>query len=148
MATPSHQGDARRAAASTRRIGAADSKSRARLLDAAWTSPLRAESAAQQAPAAPQRIETFTSSFEIGAGEVVRPFVTEPRRAPLDDTPAVRPPIAPPADGPDRSGPADDLEDSDLIVIEDDPPAPMPTHGRPQVRRQEYRQLFAKLRGG
>ena len=35
MATPSHQSKARRAQASTRRIGAADSKSRARLLDAA-----------------------------------------------------------------------------------------------------------------
>ncbi len=44
---------------------------------------------------------------------------------------------------------ADDLEDRDLIIIEDDAPAPpLPLRNKPLVRRQEYRQLFAKLRRG
>jgi type II secretory pathway predicted ATPase ExeA len=40
-------------------------------------------------------------------------------------------------------------EDQDLIVVEDDPPEPSPpTPSPPQIRRQEYRQLFARLRRG
>jgi type II secretory pathway predicted ATPase ExeA len=40
-------------------------------------------------------------------------------------------------------------EDRDLIVVEDDPPEPSPpTPTPPQIRRQEYRQLFARLRRG
>ena len=39
--------------------------------------------------------------------------------------------------------------DGDLIIIEDDPPVPAPSRSSaPLVRRQEYRQLFAKLRHG
>jgi type II secretory pathway predicted ATPase ExeA len=40
-------------------------------------------------------------------------------------------------------------EDQDLIVVEDDPPDPVPPNpSPPKVRRQEYRQLFARLRRG
>jgi hypothetical protein len=39
--------------------------------------------------------------------------------------------------------------DGDLIIIEEDPAVPTPSRsGAPLVRRQEYRQLFAKLRHG
>ena len=46
--------------------------------------------------------------------------------------------------------PADMLadDDRDLIVVEDDPPEPPPPASPPPVRRQEYRQLFARLRRG
>jgi hypothetical protein len=43
---------------------------------------------------------------------------------------------------------AAEVSETDIIVVEDDPPPP-PTPPAPQpeqVRRQEYRQLFAKLR--
>ncbi|HEV2969744.1 MAG TPA: AAA family ATPase, partial [Pirellulales bacterium] len=40
-------------------------------------------------------------------------------------------------------------DEQDLIVVEDDPPEPNPPAPMPpQVRRQEYRQLFARLRRG
>lgn len=42
----------------------------------------------------------------------------------------------------------EDLEDRDLIVIEEDPPAIKALRPKQLVRRQEYRQLFAKLRRG
>jgi type II secretory pathway predicted ATPase ExeA len=48
-----------------------------------------------------------------------------------------------------RAESVDDLEDRDLIIIEDDAPLPpLPPRNKPLVRRQEYRQLFAKLRRG
>ena len=41
------------------------------------------------------------------------------------------------------------IDDRDLIVVEQDAPAPkLPSPPAPQARRQEYRQLFAKLRRG
>lgn len=39
-------------------------------------------------------------------------------------------------------------DDTDLIVVEDDPPVVTRTVPAPLVRKQEYRQLFAKLRRG
>jgi type II secretory pathway predicted ATPase ExeA len=40
-------------------------------------------------------------------------------------------------------------EDQDLIIVEDDPPDPVPPNPPPpKVRRQKYRQLFARLRRG
>jgi hypothetical protein len=40
-------------------------------------------------------------------------------------------------------------DDRDLIIVEDDPPEPNPPTPTPTpVRRQEYRQLFARLRRG
>jgi type II secretory pathway predicted ATPase ExeA len=40
-------------------------------------------------------------------------------------------------------------EDDDLIVVDDDPPEPPPkTPSPPKAHRQEYRQLFARLRRG
>jgi hypothetical protein len=42
-----------------------------------------------------------------------------------------------------------DDEEADLLVIEDDLPQPLPMHRpAPLVRRQEYRQLFTRLRRG
>jgi hypothetical protein len=45
---------------------------------------------------------------------------------------------------------AEGLDDRDLIVVEDDSdPTPSgPTRPTGRVRRQEYRQLFARLRRG
>jgi len=43
---------------------------------------------------------------------------------------------------------AADDEDEDVLVIEDDAPSTVPVRQSPLVRRQEYRQLFAKLRRG
>ena len=41
------------------------------------------------------------------------------------------------------------IDDRDLIVVDQDSPAPQaPARPAPQTRRQEYRQLFAKLRRG
>jgi hypothetical protein len=42
----------------------------------------------------------------------------------------------------------DDFDDADLIVIEDELHAAVSTPPAPLVRKQEYRQLFAKLRRG
>jgi hypothetical protein len=90
-------------------------------------------------------VENYTSTFEIGAGEVVRPFVgATPRSPSADGSRADGDAIPAP-----RGQTADPFDDSDLIVIEDDPaPATTPIRARPEVRRQEYRQLFAKLRRG
>jgi hypothetical protein len=42
-----------------------------------------------------------------------------------------------------------DFDDVDVIVVEDDPtPPPPPPTNTSAVRRQEYRQLFARLRRG
>jgi type II secretory pathway predicted ATPase ExeA len=38
--------------------------------------------------------------------------------------------------------------DEEIIVVENDPAVPQPPGSQPAVRRQEYRQLFAKLRRG
>ncbi|HKD38094.1 MAG TPA: AAA family ATPase [Pirellulales bacterium] len=47
------------------------------------------------------------------------------------------------------TGEATASDDDDLIVVEDDPPEPPPrTPSPPKGRRQEYRQLFARLRRG
>lgn len=48
----------------------------------------------------------------------------------------------------DSPPPAGDDEDADLIVVEDDPHRVTKAVPPPLVRKQEYRQLFAKLRRG
>ncbi len=135
----------------------------ARIIDGARPAKARAEYSAGRSESPPTQVESFTSSFEIGSGEVIRPFLAGSGRAASAEAAnrdATASKSSEPSKSPDLSraaggnspleGPAaDDLEDIDLIVIEDDP-APPPTTftGRPQVKRQEYRQLFAKLRRG
>ncbi len=72
---------------------------------------------------------------------------TAASHVPPPQTTGVRPPSDVMA-GSEQSS-SDDDEDFDLIVIEDDPvPVVTSLRSRPLVRRQEYRQLFAKLRRG
>ena len=75
----------------------------------------------------------------------------------LEPPPIAAPPVPPPAgrspkielpEVSDASSPADD---EDLMIVEDDPRSEVHPFKRPegaQVRRQEYRQLFSRLRRG
>ena len=88
------------------------------------------ENAADGRPTIPLRAESLASEAEAVVELVV------------DDEPAVSA-VA------DNGLAAEPIEnESDIIVVEDDPPPP-PTPPAPhpdKVRRQEYRQLFARLR--
>ena len=72
---------------------------------------------------------------------------TSPAAAALRGFTAAETPVHPAASIPAASDRSEG--DADLIIIEEDPPAPAPQRPTPPlVRRQEYRQLFAKLRHG
>jgi type II secretory pathway predicted ATPase ExeA len=101
--------------------------------------------AVQPAAVAAGQIKSFETTTGPGASPAValqpEPIVSLRSTAPLRDEGLPLSEI--------RTVAADDSEDRDLIVVEDDlPTAPVPPRGKPLVRRQEYRQLFAKLRRG
>jgi type II secretory pathway predicted ATPase ExeA len=84
------------------------------------------------------------ASVNAAGSEAEPPSLSWPGGTPL---------LAPDAvSDPSQAGPLDQLnyEDDDLIVIEEssDQAVPTPNAKTPQVRRKEYRQLFAQLRRG
>jgi hypothetical protein len=82
----------------------------------------------------------------------VEPLRVTPRETSTIAAEAAPPPLPPIVDLPppavQPAEPAADESDADLVVVEEDPKVLPVTMRRPPVRREEYRNLFAKLRRG
>ena len=127
-------------------VRGAESRELAALLSAAAPGPLL------------YAAETPTDSLLIAHSGVAPVQPLPPSLAWPGGAPTAGPIISPPLRGSGSSGPPAPLlpqqpaidVDDDLIVIEEplEHPVPIPNPKAPQVRRREYRQLFAQLRRG
>jgi type II secretory pathway predicted ATPase ExeA len=122
----------------------------------AWSHEQRTSASSAANSAVP-----YTTSLEIGAGETLRAFSPESSVQPIEQADSAAPrstggnavgraySLAASANRQAGASPAtDEPDDSDLIVLEDDEPTTPTIRAIQPARRQEYRQLFAKLRRG
>jgi type II secretory pathway predicted ATPase ExeA len=117
------------------RVTSAEGRELSAMLDNHQRAAIRSGQVAAESTAKRERADAFGDANPPRGGE-----------AALHDVVFLSDPS--PVVGPELTIEVDDQGDADVLVIEDDLPEPRKPRSSPLVRRQEYRQLFTRLRRG